>query len=217
MYEPRPRTATALAAALQGVGGGLGWSLLPPLMPSIAGELKLSHVASGVVWGMAPLGIALASPLGGAFVDKYGPRRVATWAMLAGALACAARAVAVDAFTLGAAMFAFGAHVGFVAPAIPKALSGHVDTKNLARANGLALLAYTLGTALTVLTARTVLAPAFGGWRPVMVAALLHNSTNGNSLGIFSCSKATNEVNYLAGKLARVAFHNNNIDSCNRT
>ena len=38
-----------------------------------------------------------------------------------------------------------------------------------------------------------------------------------NSLGIFSCSKATNEVNYLAAKLARVAFHNNNIDSCNRT
>ena len=35
--------------------------------------------------------------------------------------------------------------------------------------------------------------------------------------GIFSCSKATNEVNFLAGKLARVAFGNNNIDSCNRT
>ena len=38
-----------------------------------------------------------------------------------------------------------------------------------------------------------------------------------NSLGIFSCSKATNEVNFMAGKLARVAFGNNNIDSCNRT
>jgi predicted molibdopterin-dependent oxidoreductase YjgC len=38
-----------------------------------------------------------------------------------------------------------------------------------------------------------------------------------NSLGIFSCSKATNEVNFVAGKLARVAFGTNNIDSCNRT
>jgi formate dehydrogenase major subunit len=38
-----------------------------------------------------------------------------------------------------------------------------------------------------------------------------------NSLGIFSCSKATNEVNFIAGKLARAAFGNNNIDSCNRT
>ena len=38
-----------------------------------------------------------------------------------------------------------------------------------------------------------------------------------NALGIFSCSKSTNEVNFLAQKLARVAFHTNNIDSCNRT
>lgn len=38
-----------------------------------------------------------------------------------------------------------------------------------------------------------------------------------NSLGIFSCSKSTNEVNFLAQKLARVCFGTNNIDSCNRT
>jgi formate dehydrogenase major subunit len=38
-----------------------------------------------------------------------------------------------------------------------------------------------------------------------------------NALGIFSCSKSTNEVNYLAQKLARLAFGTNNIDSCNRT
>ena len=38
-----------------------------------------------------------------------------------------------------------------------------------------------------------------------------------DALGIFSCSKSTNEVNFLAQKLARVAFGTNNIDSCNRT
>ena len=35
--------------------------------------------------------------------------------------------------------------------------------------------------------------------------------------GMFSCSKATNEVNYLAQKFARVVMGSNNIDSCNRT
>jgi formate dehydrogenase major subunit len=35
--------------------------------------------------------------------------------------------------------------------------------------------------------------------------------------GIFSCSKSTNEVNFLAAKMARQVFGNNNIDSCNRT
>jgi predicted molibdopterin-dependent oxidoreductase YjgC len=38
-----------------------------------------------------------------------------------------------------------------------------------------------------------------------------------DSIGIFSCSKSSNEVNFLAQKLARVAFGSNHIDSCNRT
>ena len=39
----------------------------------------------------------------------------------------------------------------------------------------------------------------------------------GNAIGMFSCSKATNEVNYLAQKFARTVLDTNNIDSCNRT
>lgn len=37
------------------------------------------------------------------------------------------------------------------------------------------------------------------------------------SFGMFSCSKATNELNYLAQKFARTVIGSNNIDSCNRT
>ena len=38
-----------------------------------------------------------------------------------------------------------------------------------------------------------------------------------NSFGLFSCSKATNEMNFMMQKFARVAIGTNNIDSCNRT
>jgi predicted molibdopterin-dependent oxidoreductase YjgC len=38
-----------------------------------------------------------------------------------------------------------------------------------------------------------------------------------NSFGMFSCSKATNEVNFLAQKFVRTVVGTNNIDSCNRT
>jgi predicted molibdopterin-dependent oxidoreductase YjgC len=38
-----------------------------------------------------------------------------------------------------------------------------------------------------------------------------------STVGIFSCSKATNEVNYAAQKFLRAAVGSNNIDSCNRT
>ena len=38
-----------------------------------------------------------------------------------------------------------------------------------------------------------------------------------NSFGIFSCSKASNEMNFAAQKFARQVMGTNNIDSCNRT
>ncbi len=37
------------------------------------------------------------------------------------------------------------------------------------------------------------------------------------AFGLFSCSKATNEVNYAAQRFARAVIGSNNIDSCNRT
>lgn len=38
-----------------------------------------------------------------------------------------------------------------------------------------------------------------------------------SAFGLFSCSKATNEMNFMAQKFARVVMGSNNIDSCNRT
>jgi predicted molibdopterin-dependent oxidoreductase YjgC len=39
----------------------------------------------------------------------------------------------------------------------------------------------------------------------------------GTTFGTFSCSKATNEVNFAAQKFSRAVLGSNNIDSCNRT
>lgn len=38
-----------------------------------------------------------------------------------------------------------------------------------------------------------------------------------DAFGLFSCSKATNEMNYAAQKFARQVMGTNNVDSCNRT
>jgi predicted molibdopterin-dependent oxidoreductase YjgC len=37
------------------------------------------------------------------------------------------------------------------------------------------------------------------------------------TFGLFSCSKATNETNFMVQKFARLVLGSNNIDSCNRT
>ena len=39
----------------------------------------------------------------------------------------------------------------------------------------------------------------------------------GWGVGTFSCSKASNETNFLAQKFVRQVLGSNNIDSCNRT
>jgi formate dehydrogenase major subunit len=39
----------------------------------------------------------------------------------------------------------------------------------------------------------------------------------GDEFGMFSCSKATNEMNYAAQKFARAVMGSNHVDSCNRT
>ena len=65
-----------------------------------------------------------------------------------------------------------------------------------------------------------VLAPAT--WEEALDAAARGFRTSieahgPDSFGMFSCSKATNEVNYLAQKFTRSVIGSNNIDSCNRT
>ena len=56
------------------------------------------------------------------------------------------------------------------------------------------------------------------GWdEAIATAAQGLSRYGGESFGMFSCSKATNEVNYVAQKWARMVMASNNIDSCNRT
>lgn len=59
-------------------------------------------------------------------------------------------------------------------------------------------------------------------WEEALAAAAaglgaVHDQHGPSALGLFSCSKATNETNYLAQKFARSVLGTNNIDSCNRT
>ena len=58
------------------------------------------------------------------------------------------------------------------------------------------------------------IARAASGFRSVLSAP---GADPTRSVGVFSCSKATNEVNYLLSKFARSVLGTNNIDSCNRT
>ena len=48
-------------------------------------------------------------------------------------------------------------------------------------------------------------------------AGLRRALDSGKQTGLFSCSKATNELNFATQKFSRVVLQSNNVDSCNRT
>ncbi|MBV9196141.1 MAG: molybdopterin-dependent oxidoreductase [Solirubrobacterales bacterium] len=66
-----------------------------------------------------------------------------------------------------------------------------------------------------------------GGLRPASWDEALDRAAEGfraavesrgpDTFGMFSCSKSTNEVNFIAQKFTRSVIGTNNIDSCNRT
>jgi len=66
-----------------------------------------------------------------------------------------------------------------------------------------------------------------GEFRPATWEEALTRATEGfqrnldrhgpDSFGMFSCSRASNEMNFAAQKFARAVIGSNHIDSCNRT
>lgn len=67
------------------------------------------------------------------------------------------------------------------------------------------------GGALRPATWDEALDRAAAGFRKVVAAR------GPDAFGMFSCSKTTNEMNFIAQKFTRVAIGTNNVDSCNRT
>jgi formate dehydrogenase (hydrogenase) len=85
-------------------------------------------------------------------------------------------------------------------------MDGHTDgqtrlTQPLVRENG----------TLRVATWDEALGRAAAGLR----AAVERNG--GDGVGLFSCSKASNEMNFASQKFMRQVLGSNNVDSCNRT
>ncbi|GGK10816.1 formate dehydrogenase subunit alpha [Streptomyces camponoticapitis] len=54
-------------------------------------------------------------------------------------------------------------------------------------------------------------------WEEALDRAAAGLAAARGAFGMFSCARATNEMNYVAQKFARVVMGTNNVDSCNRT
>lgn len=142
---------------------------LPVLFDDIAGELSLTLVQIGWIWGIGSVMGIVVGLLGGPVSDRLGPRRTLTGACLLMGLCGAARGLAWDFTTLAVTMFL----MGFAQAAIPmnvhKTCGIWFPGPRLGTANGVVSVGMAFGFMLGSLLAATVLAPAVGGWRPLFM------------------------------------------------
>src|SRR5690349_21671817 len=115
-----PHFALALALLwLAGVAMRLPLLVVPPVIPLIHDDLRMSETQVGALAGMPLTMFALAAVPGSLLIARLGVMRVAVAGLLVTALAAAARSGAADVWTLYAATVLMGFGIAILQPTMP--------------------------------------------------------------------------------------------------
>ena len=154
---------------LAGVAMRLTILAIAPVIPLVHEELGMSETQIGLLIGL-PLAIfAIAAVPGSALIARTGTTFALTTGMVIAALAGAARAAAIDVWTLYAAAIATGFGVAIMQPGLPTLVRERLPTRI-----ALGTLAYSTGmtmgsTFAPLLTIPFVLPLVGGSWRLALV------------------------------------------------
>ena len=177
-----PSLLTALAL-LWFAGAGMRMTILavPPAIPLIHDDLRMTETQVGLLMGLPLLMFAIAAIPGSLLIARTGASRIAIAGLLIVAAASAARSAAFNIWTLYAATALMGFGVAIMQPALPTLVRNWVPHRiglgSAVSTNGM-MVGVAAGPALTI----PFVLPAVGqSWRldflvwtvPVVVAALL--------------------------------------------
>lgn len=141
---------------------------MPVLFKQISGELGLSLVAVGAIWGMDPLaGVFIGLP-GGLLADRFGIKRTFTLVCLLAGIFGAMRGLSVNFLSLAATMFLFGLVSTLTPNFVVKVAGLWFRGHRLGMANALLNVAWSLGAMTSTMFSATVFSPWLGGWKNVM-------------------------------------------------
>ncbi len=167
--SPRTRwLMLALMVATNALVATIPMSCLPVLFKEISGDLGLSLVQVGSVWGMANLAGLFMSLLAGVLADRFGTRRTLILFSLLTALTGAARGLSDSFGILVLTVFLNGAVRLVIPVAVTKNIGLWFRGGRLGLATGLGMMGMGLGLMLGPLISASVLSPWLGGWRHVM-------------------------------------------------
>ena len=141
---------------------------LAVLFKEIIGDLHLNLVQVGLIWSIGSLPAIFTSPLSGAVIDRFGPKRVMLAGVFLVALTAGLRGVATSFGTLMGIIVVVGGLVPLVINSSYKVCGIWFPPQQLGRANSILTMGMGLGALLGALLSATVISPWLGGWRHVM-------------------------------------------------
>jgi len=142
---------------------------IPPLFREIAQQIPMTKAQMGMIMGALTLASLIFALIGGALSDRIGSRWAFGMAILIIAVGSVLRVAAGNVTSLVCFMFIMGAGIAVVGPNMPKALGMWFPKNELAMANGIAMASMGIGGAIAMGISATVLSPALGGWRNIML------------------------------------------------
>lgn len=142
---------------------------LPPLFATISADMGLSLVQIGTVWGiMAFAGIFFAL-IGGTLGDQFGTRRMLVAACLLTGVFGIMRSFSADFISLLITSLVFGIFQSVIPVLLFKVARQWFPPTQLGMASGVISAGFAGGLTLGPLLSTSVLVPALGGWRQVIV------------------------------------------------
>lgn len=142
---------------------------LPPMFGVISEELGLSLVEIGGVWGMVGFSGVFFAIIGGAIGDRLGARNMLFFICLFSGIFGLLRALATDFGGLLLLSLLYGFAQGSVPVMVFKAMRQWIPRENLGMASGIISAGFAGGLMLGPLLSTSVILPALGGWRQVLV------------------------------------------------
>jgi NNP family nitrate/nitrite transporter-like MFS transporter len=156
-----------LAATTNAVAVAIPSMSMSVLLAEITKELNLSLVQAGLVWGIGALPAIVTGLLGGAFGDRFGPKRILTISCLLVGVAGALRGFSTDFLSLAAMVFLFGVLTPVITMNNIKTAGTWFPNQELGLANGVLSMGMALGFLIGSMISATLLSPWLGGWRNV--------------------------------------------------
>jgi CP family cyanate transporter-like MFS transporter len=153
-------------ATLVGLNLRASLGSVPPLLPAITADLRLSGTSQGLVTSVAVLFTGLCAPLGQKLGARFGPERATTAMLGLLAIGCGLRLVADHTVVLLLSSAVAGAGMGGATALMPSLIAHHVP-----RIRGFAMGMYSTGLSMGVAVAAWIAVPSgdwLGGWKPAL-------------------------------------------------